>query len=137
MDVVIRKCCSCQEWKPADHFYKNKSCSGGIGYECKVCDAERRKRNVEKRRPYMRDYRRKHYLVVQGKNLRIVKRPYPSDDCCELCGRQVRRLEYHHWDDSHPELGMWICWYCHHGAEWFERGLELIYEELKKRITGT
>lgn len=37
------------------------------------------------------------------------KRPRPS--CCELCGVPFKpnNYAYHHWDDSDPSKGIWVC----------------------------
>lgn len=53
------------------------------------------------------------------------KRPRPHH--CELChhfhnenGRPIR-LEYHHWINEYPEIGLWLCYKCHHFAEYLDR----------------
>jgi hypothetical protein len=30
---------------------------------------------------------------------------------------EKKRLEYHHWDDSRPSMGIWMCYQCHRLAE--------------------
>src|SRR3990172_8844945 len=51
------------------------------------------------------------------------KRPYP-DGVCELCGKQVVRMHYHHWDDDNPGLGLWLCPACHRDTEGMDRVLD-------------
>lgn len=94
-----------------------------------MADPERHKKRVE----YQRKYNREHSLVVNGKHRRINKRPRP-DNKCELCNKVVERLHYHHWDDSRPELGMWVCGRCHSIVEEYEKGLITAYNNLKGRI---
>lgn len=131
---------------------------GHRGYICRLClnkyNRDRYTKNLEKNRKYYRDYylknkenylknsrnyRRKNCLTTNGIKLtHIQKRSYPQNQICELCGRQVKRLAYHHWDDKNLMLGIWICWRCHFLVEIFEDGLhETIlkkYIELKEII---
>lgn len=80
--------------------------------------------------------RRKTLLVttINGKVVRIFglhKRPHR--DKCEICNR-VKKLSYHHWDDSNYSKGMWICTYCHYRAEAIDRNFHIKYFKLKKKI---
>lgn len=51
----------------------------------------------------------------------LKKRPYTG--LCELCDSysvkrdSTIRLEYHHWDDNRPSMGLWLCHVCHLFAE--------------------
>ena len=83
-----------------------------------------------KRKEKVRDSHRAHYLRVRGKVIRVNKRARP-DDICELCSLHTRRLDYHHWDDDHPEQGLWLCMRCHYGAEFVEQGRVKLYLKLK------
>ena len=75
--------------------------------------------------------RRQHQLTVDGKVLRnINKRPRP--DYCEICHKYRNRLEWHHWDDKEPELGLWLCIRCHAGVEFIEQGKDKVYLTLKE-----
>ena len=60
------------------------------------------------------------------------RRPEPST--CELCKKEVKRVEWHHWDDHHLERGMWICLKCHTGAEFIEHGMDKVYLALKEQL---
>lgn len=107
-------------------FYICKKC-----YNAKVKDwYERNPQYVEQRKPiqkeymkrwfaahpgYMKDYFRQN--VLNGKKTRVPKRPFPEGSKCEVCAKPRILLAYHHWDDEHPELGIWLCRYCHFIAE--------------------
>lgn len=51
----------------------------------------------------------------------LKKRPWTG--YCELCNRKKAdsganiALGYHHWDDNHPSMGLWLCRLCHMIAE--------------------
>ena len=86
-------------------------------------------------RPKRREYERKHVLTMKnGKSLSgINKRPWVTT--CEVCSSFMKRPLYHHWDDSHPEWGMWICPTCHDLAEATDKGkIQQKYLELKQKI---
>jgi len=85
----------------------------------------------------IRDYNRLHIVPLKsgGFSGRLLKRIMPS--VCEVCGRPPRNkrcLDYHHWDDDTPALGVWVCSSCHHMAEKVDRGLHTVYIDLKARI---
>ena len=73
---------------------------------------------ARERRRARRNYSREHRLCVGGKIIKVVKRPRP--DHCELCLKEASRLEWHHWDSDHLEIGMWLCVKCHHFVEGLE-----------------
>jgi len=52
-----KKCSHCDCIYPIIMFWKNKSSSDGLSYECKDCVEERRKSNLEKRAEYTRKWR--------------------------------------------------------------------------------
>ncbi len=88
-----------------------------------------------------RDWRRDKWLTTVDENgckilVRCCKRPHTL--VCELCGEEVSKTGYHHWDDLHYEDGLWICWKCHGFVEGIESGLgkEHVdkYIELKKKV---
>jgi len=81
---------------------------------------------------YSRNYKRQNILVIDGKVVRVNKRPRP--DNCEVCGRIVKRLDYHHWDDDKPEFGIWLCQSCHKMAEGIDKDLHGKYIFLKESI---
>jgi len=75
-------------------------------------------------------------LCINGKSIKVRKRPRP-DGICELCGREANKLDYHHWDDEHPEQGVWVCYKCHWLCECIDHGediirLKQVYLNLKK-----
>jgi hypothetical protein len=77
--------------------------------------------------------------VLNGK-CGLHKRKYTGK--CELCGVTVSKyLRYHHWDDSNPSVGVWLCTRCHNIAEAIDKIIEnplLLnqYKELRRRIYG-
>jgi hypothetical protein len=63
------------------------------------------------------------------------KRPYTG--YCELCKKeQPYKLNYHHWDDTKPENGVWVCVRCHTVCEGVEKQLVGLYLILKEQING-
>lgn len=69
---------------------------------------------------------RDYYLgtVINGKYVVLHlpnKRHHPG--YCELCGNDNTRLGYHHWDDSCPSKGLWLCHKCHMLAEATDGGI--------------
>lgn len=81
-----------------------------------------------------RKWNQENLLKMNGKNVRVKKRPRPEK--CELCPQDgSKRLIWHHWDDNHPEFGMWICLPCHIFAERQEKKFGDKYERLKKKYT--
>ena len=53
---------------------------------------------------------------------------------CPLCDSIPSQLYWHHWDNNHPELGMWLCPYCNIIVELEEKGLVEKYKKLKEEI---
>lgn len=115
---------------------------------------ERRRRYFEKHgeeaRARHRKLRREHYqrhkteelshqrmtnLHTKGGRVisNVKKRPFPNN-VCEICGRQQRRLAYHHWNDSDIAKGIWICCPCHSMAEGIDKGLHDVYLFKKNAI---
>ncbi|MEM3056498.1 MAG: hypothetical protein QW639_04630 [Candidatus Bathyarchaeia archaeon] len=144
-----------KEWrrnaKPAE---KGKCCVCGVELTDENWPQWRRKvhnyicRDCEKRRIkhlYYLKYRDKRRLTeivtkVNGSSTKIqtIKRPYPGK--CELCGKEERALSYHHWDDTHPYWGIWVCWLCHCLIDGFDhRGIKILekYTHLKSEIEQT
>jgi len=67
---------------------------------------------------------------------KVEKRPRPSN--CEICGSLAifheRSLYWHHWDNNHLEWGLWLCNWCHMGAEFIEKERDKRYRELKETV---
>lgn len=92
---------------------------------------------------YVRDRRRESCvgIIRDGKLISIKgkKRSYPNN-VCELCNKQVGRLNYHHWDDGNLMRGMWLCQLCHmRVAEFIDKNglgrvLRLIEEYVRFKI---
>jgi hypothetical protein len=69
-------------------------------------------KNRKRWNEYVKQYHRQNILKVNGKQIRVRKRPYPEEGKCEICGKEGS-LDYHHWNDSNPRWGVWACWRCH------------------------
>lgn len=99
--------------------------------------AERRwrPRLKEWRRNYNREYKQGCRVRVLGMSLLVPnKRQNPTGNLCEMCSKVPSRLHYHHWDNLHPEWGVWVCGHCHKAAEAQEQGLINRYLKLKRII---
>ncbi len=80
-----------------------------------------------------KSYHRNH-LKINGKYIYVLKRPKP--ETCEICGKTVRKLDYHHWDDNHLAWGIWVCGHCHRHCNFVENGSYEHYIVLKKQVSG-
>ena len=102
---------------------------------------------AEYRKKYQTDRNKVYHMTHLRKfgNSVVAKRPKPNS--CEVCGRlhdvvenPNSILQWHHWNDEHPELGMWLCFWCHMLAEAIENGLSsdhiIKYVAKKGEING-
>lgn len=48
MKSKLKKCSKCKVEKPCSEFYKNKSTTDGLNYQCKECKLEYNKKNIDK-----------------------------------------------------------------------------------------
>ena len=74
--------------------------------------------------------------LLDGRWKGLNKRQYTG--ICELCGCEKDRLEYHHWDDQYPDMGLWLCFRCHRHAEALDHDvldIAELYFSLKNSIT--
>lgn len=55
-------------------------------------------------------------------------------DKCPICGDGAGILYWHHWDDEHPSIGIWVCPHCNIIVELEDRGLVERYKELKSKF---
>lgn len=90
----------------------------------------------ERNRDRIRDWNRNHRVSSGGRTLSGNKRTWR--ETCELCGKTPKRIEYHHWDDSCLERGVWVCKPCHRFVErvdhrWYEKWMKL-KEEIEKAV---
>lgn len=94
--------------------YKNRP-------EVKQHNKEHAKEYYQTHKKQFQDYQRTHYLTSSklssnGKSINVNKRPYTN--YCEICGKpKLKNLNYHHWNNTTPELGIWVCCKCHNLAE--------------------
>jgi len=86
----------------------------------------------EKRKTYRNRYNRKHWISTPNGRMRAEKRARP--DTCELCSKAVARLDYHHWDNEQPHLGLWLCISCHIFAGRVDNDMVNKYLDLKGSI---
>jgi len=86
-----------------------------------------RERNPEKNRELIRraTERQRQTTVRSTDGVRVAtNKRLRTNDTCELCGKiGVKKLDYHHWDDSNPNLGLWVCYPCHRDIESYDNGL--------------
>jgi len=59
----------------------------------------------------------------------------PLPITCPICGSIPDRFYWHHWEDTHPKLGMWVCPYCNIIVELEDKGLVDRYKELRYEAT--
>ena len=76
-------------------------------------------------------------VEIDGIKRRIkVDRKSPKPGRCELCHKEAQKqgMNWHHWDDEHPEIGLWLCLNCHGFAEGADSGLKVEeYSSLKDK----
>jgi len=83
-------------------------------------------------------------LSTNGKRYSgLIKRGFPSDNKCEICGKEcgkeVKRLNYHHWDDNDLKKGkhvkgIWVCVNCHRVCEFTDDNKINCYKLIQKYI---
>lgn len=131
----------------------SKSNNDKHDYICKDCEKSRlnewrkyhpekieasRIRNKDKERDRMREYVRKNIINTtdeRGNPIRIKTSKRPHTLTCEMCHNSTKQSQYHHWDDEHPEWGIWVCCICHMFCEGIENGLTFEqYSTLKKKV---
>ncbi len=91
-------------------------------------------RHGEEQKKKQNDTHRKYYLVIKGKRVKGIKRPFPADGKCEVCPKKPKFLHYHHWDDSNFQRGIWLCDWCHILAEKVDDNLHTKYLQLREKI---
>ena len=75
----------------------------------------------------------KTHLKVKGKYVYVLKRARPT--ACEICGKQVRKLDYHYWNVSRLDWGIWVCGCCRKHCEFLDNGGLERYQELKRQVS--
>lgn len=129
--------------------------------QCRESMRKYRQTHKEEYKEYFSKYHQRHkkqrrestLTLKNGKIIRGLHKRYPEDGRCmlgELClckklKYKYNRIVWHHWDDNHPEWGLWICWSCHWIMEQVEkmgdekfiqhtRKITVKYYDLKARI---
>lgn len=96
---------------------------------------EKIKKSRKRRKDKITESRRRTTLeTTSGKFSGLTKRPYPLNQCCELCNRKTSHLVYHHWDDLNLSMGIWICNYCHCFCERCDSGFYKKYIKMKDDV---
>jgi len=94
------------------------------------------RRHPEQWKEYHRNYARNKMLKMNGHCVRVDKRPFYGT--CEICGRDIEgRMAWHHWNNEHPEWGIWVHYsLCHQAVEAAEQFNVVIpiYSFMKKFI---
>lgn len=106
--------------KTREYYYANKE-------KFREYARKWRSKNREKFNKKCRQYHRKRVLTTSnGKFIYgLNKRDYTG--YCEVCMKTpqelgFKRLEYHHWNDDNPSIGIWICYRCHKICHVVDRG---------------
>ena len=122
----------CRRWKLKHPDY----CGGRWRQDSELRKAYSHKYYLEHRdkiRRQQKQRQRNFYLFTGGKrHILTCKRPFV--DYCEVCGTTGTILPYHHWDDNHLDIGIWLCMGCHKMAEAVDRGLHKVYLKKKREI---
>ncbi len=139
-----KRCYVCHETKPLSSFYLTKSRPDGHRADCRSCSREKATAAWDKDKDLITLFRRKHYIQTgHDQKTRhsitgIVKRDYPHDCYCEVCHINHKLLSYHHWDDTFPSWGVWMCAGCHAGTSFVENHkLVTTYVLLRDHIEKT
>ena len=95
-------------------------------------------RNKEKLARDNKAYREKYVVYAHEPRLQriLIKNKPARPELCQICGK-LKPSSYHHWDDEHPERGLWLCAHCHRVADRVELGYHERYLELKKTFDGS
>jgi len=122
---------------------RQKLSEQGICTQCSKRPATFGFATCEECRTRARNYQRVRHGWTPSPNQRRQKRQYhklvPRPEkpiICPLCGSISTLFYWHHWDDTKPRMGMWLCPYCNHIVELEDRGLVNNYRELRDRITN-
>lgn len=95
--------------------------------------AEHREQDNDYQREYGRTHQNKRNFhrvgtKVNGKTV-YLQAPYKKTKPvrCEICDRNAKQLDYHHWDDSKPSKGLWLCRRCHTAVEALEHVPDFVH----------
>lgn len=136
-----KRCYKCKETKPITEFGKHRGRPDGLRAECRKCTRALAVESHAKNKDHLAAFRRKYFIQsghdqdsrhdIRG----LIKRDYPQDGYCEICHSNNKRLAYHHWNDSFPSWGIWMCAGCHLGSNFLEKTeLTKKYTELRESI---
>ena len=87
-----RRCAKCGEVKPLEGFPKNRTKTGGHGYDCRDCHAEKQR---EKYRQYSKDHREAEYARRRAKwEVVYALKDVPCADCGIRYPRHVMDFDH-------------------------------------------
>jgi hypothetical protein len=91
----MKKCYRCQETKPKDQFFKNKSQKDGLGGYCKLCSKQYIKNNPQYREKW---YFKRYYgiSIAEKEQLLIIQ-----NNCCGICKQAFSNSKATHIDHCH------------------------------------
>ena len=113
--MITKKCLECStEFTIISKSHNNQR------YCSDLCERKARgKRRSHSQ--YQRDWQRNNRLTLNGRGgKRIPCKKRIFQGVCELCGKPIippSHPMWHHWDDEHPEIGIWVDWNCHRLCE--------------------
>lgn len=121
--VKTKYCPHCKLVKDIEEFSKSKATKDGFHGWCKLCCKSYHSKNRTQLSRKARDRRRTTLLrsTTEKAWSGLTKRPYTN--YCEVCGKpHSLHLNYHHWDDTNPSKGIWVCFSCHMIITLYESG---------------
>jgi len=82
----------------------------------------------------------KSYISSKEKDVRVIKRMFPPDKSCELCGQKPKKraYNYHHWGEIQKDKyvkGIYVCNRCHGIVEIFDENPNFITKIIEKYLT--
>jgi hypothetical protein len=106
-----------------EYYYLNREERLAAAKKWRETNPNRHKENYKRwaknNKKHLTNYNRTRKLgqLIDGKKVvfMVVKRVYPNDKKCELCGN-AGHLSYHHWGEivlNEPLTGIWACNECH------------------------
>ncbi len=129
--------------KPETEYRRHARYKDGLRPLCNTCESIYIKKYYKEHKREITEYNRLHVIHTGHDSAHrnwitgLQKRPYPDKAVCEICGRESKKLSYHHWDDKNPSLGIWICYGCHQGCNFVEKIFWVNrYIELKQTLTA-
>lgn len=98
MKPKLKKCSTCKVEKPCTEFYKNKSTSDGLNYQCKECKLEYNQKNIDKIREQAKAAWHKNQLNNLNDKDMIILKTTSGIDTKELVKvkREIKTRQLNH-----------------------------------------